>query len=92
MNYTQRNITQEALHRLSIYNGMAVLRSDQCGCFSCLEIFPAKMATKLVDKGKTVLCPHCGIDAVLPDSWVELSRELLAEANVYWMGVSDVPF
>lgn len=92
MNYSPRSITQEALHSLCRYNNMAVLRSDRCGCFSCCETFPAERATELINNGKTVLCPLCRIDAVLPDSWIELSGELLVEMNVFWMGASDVPF
>jgi hypothetical protein len=58
-----------------------------CGCFYCLETFPAEEVEEYVDKfcGEciTALCPRCGIDAVLPDAdWKDLSRELLEKLHL----------
>jgi hypothetical protein len=38
----------------------------QCGCFCCLQTFPAAEVVDWIDDGDTPLCPHCGIAAVLP--------------------------
>jgi hypothetical protein len=37
-----------------------------CGCFCCLQTFPAAEVVDWIDDGETPLCPYCGIDAVLP--------------------------
>ena len=38
----------------------------ECGCFCCLQTFPAAEVIDWIDDGDTPLCPHCGIAAVLP--------------------------
>jgi len=48
-----------------------VLAAEVCGCFYCLKMFPPSTITEWVDfddgdVGQTALCPHCGIDAVVP--------------------------
>ncbi len=37
-----------------------------CGCFHCLQTFPAEDVSAWADDGLTALCPFCGIDSVLP--------------------------
>ena len=48
----------------------------ECGCFCCLQTFPATEVIDWIDDGDTPLCPHCGIAAVLPGvtDLVELFR------------------
>jgi NAD-dependent SIR2 family protein deacetylase len=48
----------------------------ECGCFCCLQTFPAVEVIDWVDDGDTPLCPYCGIAAVLPGvtDLVELLR------------------
>jgi hypothetical protein len=44
-----------------------VLASKNVGCFYCLKIFsPAEIEEWTLDG--CALCPHCGIDSVLPES------------------------
>ncbi len=38
-----------------------------CGCFCCLQIFPAADIIDWIDDGDTPLCPHCGMSSLLPD-------------------------
>jgi len=64
----------QQVHKLCIYHRDAVLRSERCGCFYCLRWFLPAEVTEWIDSpsadddqpGQTALCPHCGIDAVLP--------------------------
>ncbi|MBT9156796.1 MAG: hypothetical protein DDT37_01786 [Firmicutes bacterium] len=53
-----------------------ILSSERCGCFHCLRWFSPANIEEWIDEpgiddgervGQTALCPHCGIDAVLPE-------------------------
>lgn len=59
-----------------------VWRSARCGCFHCESFFAPGEIEEWVDQMSTALCPHCGIDAVLPDlPLYALSAELLREMH-----------
>ena len=60
-----------------------VEKSKLVGCFYCQAKFPPSEITEWIDDGTTALCPHCGIDSVLPDS-VDLSDEMLRAMHDYW--------
>ena len=71
-----------AIYTHSIRNEESILKSDFCGCFHCISIFPVadvKLSEMVVEKDgfRTAICPICGIDAVLGDASVEVSAELL---------------
>lgn len=75
-----------AIHALSSRHSDAVQRSALCGCFYCLRTFPATQIAEWVDgidgaRPVTALCPHCGIDSVLPDASVTLTGELLEQMH-----------
>lgn len=67
------------LHQYSIGNRELIESSQNCGCFFCRKIFEKDLISEWLedDKGKTAICPYCGIDSVLPDSQVALTAELL---------------
>ena len=74
-------------HMLSFDNADSVKASQMCGCFCCQEIFPAAEVTRFLDEtpGRTALCPHCGIDAVLGDaSGVEVSEDFIRKMHKEW--------
>lgn len=74
-------------HQYSISNKQSVLSSDRCGCFFCQKIFESNMIseTYINDKnGETAICPFCGVDAILPDSKVDLSEALLEDMYQVW--------
>ena len=74
-------------HMLSFDNADSVQASQMCGCFCCQEIFPASEVTLFLDEtpGRTALCPHCGIDAVLGDaSGVEVSEDFIRKMHKEW--------
>lgn len=74
-------------HMLSFDNADSVQASQKCGCFCCQEIFPASEVTRFLKEnpGRTALCPHCGIDAVLGDaSGVEVSEDFLSKMHKEW--------
>ena len=78
-----------AFYTLSIRNEESIRKSNLCGCFHCISIFPAvdvKSAEFIIEKdgSRTAICPICGIDSVLGDASVEISAELLEALNEYY--------
>ena len=70
--------------RASFENLDSVMKSKICGCYYCKRIFPSSDIIPeeyIQDKnGKTVLCPHCLIDAVIGDaSGIPINPEILEE-------------
>lgn len=79
------NITDAGVHHLCCNNRTGVEDSEQCGCFYCCKIFPAEDVIEYVGVHKrNALCPRCGIDSVLPDVWIELSKGLLIAMKQRW--------
>ena len=64
----------ESAHDLCHSSKESVLASGTVGCFYCLAIFDASackwhLETRGSLKGQTTaICPHCGIDSVIPKS------------------------
>ena len=52
--------------RFSFNNVEELDRTEMCGCYFCIRIFPVSEVTDFVDNGITALCPNCDIDAILP--------------------------
>jgi hypothetical protein len=76
-------ITQFA--HLAIKNKNIVSQSIKAGCYHCSKIFDIKEIQNYTDNGQTVICPFCGIDAVIGDMCgVVLTEELLNKANKFW--------
>lgn len=53
------------------------------GCFYCITIYGSSEIKEWIDGGQTALCPHCGIDSVLP---IEGKPKVgfLMEMKRYW--------
>jgi hypothetical protein len=95
-----RSSTLEALHRLTTRHRQMVEAADLCGCFYCLRTFPPAAISDWVDEnnsaGATALCPHCGIDSVIPQQPDHpLNPDLLAAMHAYWfertVSISSTP-
>ena len=72
----------EAIYAHTLRNRAEIAHSVRCGCAACEELFDAADVEEYIDDGQTVLCPCCGVDAVIGDAAsVELTAELLAELN-----------
>src|ERR671937_1394364 len=66
-----------------------VLRSQTCGCFYCLGIYPPSRIEDWVHVGPTstwaAICPRCGINSVIgSDSGYPVTKEFLAKMRAYW--------
>ena len=70
--------------KASFENWDSVKASRTCGCYYCCSIFPSEEVTD-ADwtpdlHGRTVLCPRCGIDAVIGDaSGIPIREDVLEE-------------
>ena len=71
----------EGYEKLSSDNDFTIRFSSKCGCYHCLATFKPSKIKEWVDDGSTALCPECGIDAVVPDSLIKISRGHLKEMN-----------
>ena len=78
-----------AFYSHSIRNEESILKSDFCGCFHCISIFPLadiKSSAMMVEKDgvKTVICPICGIDSVIGNASLEITAEILEALNEHF--------
>lgn len=73
----------------TIENKKQVLASQTCRCANCLATFSGAEVTEFTDKGKTAVCPKCGVEAVLPDCVEGLDDQLLQEIHDYWFEDDD---
>lgn len=54
------------IHKLSFRNKELLDLEWQACCFHCFSKFHPDKIKEWTDKGQTAVCPHCGIDSVLP--------------------------
>jgi len=47
-------------------NRAALAEAGTAACFHCCTVYTAAEIHEWIDGGESALCPHCGIDAVLP--------------------------
>ncbi len=77
-------------YRHSSWHRQIIDISMWCGCFYCISWFVSDNIEKWIDHGETAMCPHCGIDAVIPDKSGFLPEDLserlsfLIKMNKWW--------
>jgi hypothetical protein len=70
-------------HDACNHNREVIERSSTCGCFHCLNIFPATEVDHYW--GGSAVCPYCDVDAVIGDaSGYKITPEFLNEMNTVW--------
>ena len=75
----------ERLHRQCSGHRQALNQAERCGCFYCERTFQPSTIEVWVDADSTAVCPHCGIDSVVPESpQYRLTAELLHDMHTYW--------
>lgn len=81
--YTQDLLKK--IHKYSYANKEEIIKSLFVGCFYCLRIFnPNEINEWVIDKpNQTALCPFCGIDSVIGDYYIKITKELLIELYNY---------
>lgn len=71
--------------KFAMHNRKDIERAQICGCFHCMKIFASSEVKEWTDNEDTALCPHCSVDAVLPELLdYKLSEEILKKLNTYW--------
>ena|ERR1700722_2211808 len=62
-----------------ILNKNALFESSECACIYCFKKFNPSEVTEWCDDfdqnlnkwlNETALCPYCGIDTIVPNSWI----------------------
>ena len=86
---TEKDLSMFNYLNHTIENKQQVLASQTCRCAHCLATFSGAEVTEFTDKGKTAICPKCGVDAVLPDCVEGLDDQLLQEIHDYWFEDDD---
>ena len=72
-------------HKVSSNHKDLIMKSKKCGCFYCIKTYSPKEIKEWVDDDNTALCPHCEIDAVLPEHpSYTLNKEFLKEMSHHW--------
>ena len=78
----------QSAHNGSIFHESKIIGSEICGCFHCKKTFDKNEITVWTDigseKGKTAMCPYCGIDSVLSDEYPIHDPSFLASMNKMW--------
>ena len=85
---TNEDITKA--HEFCTCHREAIQKDEKCGCFYCMRIFSPKEIFFWIDREKTALCPHCGIDAVIGESsGYPINEEFLKTMNKYWFATAE---
>jgi hypothetical protein len=86
----------EAAHTHAANNRHEIIRSTNCGCFYCGEIFAPSEITRWIDDWHnsrqrfTATCPRCGIDAVIGDkAGYVFSKEFLSGMYDRWFSTNS---
>ena len=61
-------------------NETIISKSKQCGCYYCKTVFDSITIEEWTDEDleeRTALCPNCGVDAVIPDSFPIINKDFL---------------
>jgi hypothetical protein len=75
----------------AVRHRVEVQRSETCGCFHCLSVFPPTAIKSWIDTGQTAICPSCSMDAVIgSDSGFEPTEQLLEAMKERWFRASKI--
>ena len=72
-------------HKLCIRHRHLIAPDTPCACFYCRKRFSGDKIEEWIDEEQTALCPHCGIDSVLPLSAIsDPTDDFISEMHNYW--------
>ena len=83
-------------HNACFKNWRLLKKSKMCGCFCCLNTYPASEVVDWCverDRRRTAICPCCGVDSVIPDAsgW-PLDADFLKEMEYWWFRANVVSY
>lgn len=62
-----------------------LMLGPSAGCFHCCQLFKKEEIKDYSDGDKTCVCPRCGVDCVVGDTFgFTLDEEILKKANAFW--------
>ncbi len=73
------NYEIEQFPKLSSRNRAEISKTSTCGCYFCIRFCDTRDIVEWADAGETALCPHCGVDALIPGP---VCKTLLVEGKV----------
>lgn len=92
--FTRETVLATIAGNAAVNNHSEITRSEQCGCFFCLETFPASdveewlSSERVGDTDGSAVCPCCGTDAVIGDaSGLPVNGEFLAAVRRRWFDI-----
>jgi len=91
MKVIQKNILR-IIHNHASYHKDILISEGSGHCFYCLKSFKTNEVTEWIDRGLTALCPHCGIDSVLPLCSIDILKKYdldLKDMNELWFSTED---
>jgi len=60
-------------------------KSEACGCFYRMAIFPPADIIEWIDQGQCALCPKCEIDSVIGSaSGFPIAKDFLERMHAHW--------
>lgn len=76
-------------HKFSLNHRKSILKSKNCGCFYCLQIFPSSEIKDWCDEDKneikqTAICPKCGVDSLIGDLDLNFDKQFLENMQKHW--------
>jgi hypothetical protein len=85
--YSKASLKRASRH--SFLNEQAIKASEKVGCYSCCKVYPSDQVKDWITErsgGKTAICPHCRVDAVLRSrSGYPLTPDkFLSAMEAYW--------
>ena len=90
--YTEEQLNDALEH--THCNKTELLNSEKIGCYSCMRIFTTKESDidsfpstfDVDEKNRTMICPHCYVDALIGDaSGYKITEGFLYEMNSHWL-------
>lgn len=80
-----RKLILNKLHAYCTNNKELIEKSNKCYCFYCKKHMNSNEIIRYLEIEDTALCPHCGVDAVIPDCIdEEINEEVIEDMNNYW--------
>lgn len=81
----EKKVLLEKLRTCSSNNRQTIAISDRCYCFHCKASMDHSEITDFLEDGQTAICPHCGVDAILPDYIDEnINEDVVSQMHDYW--------
>jgi hypothetical protein len=82
--------TLEKIKEHAANNEIEIVKSNQCGCFFCRQIYSARQVQDWINDGRGIsaICPECGTDAVIGDAaGIPLEKSMLKAMNLQYFGL-----